>query len=194
MKRNGLLLVISGPSGVGKGSVLDKLVRENANVGVSISCTTRLPRENEVDGVHYSFLKDAEKFKEMIRRGEFLEYAKVHDNYYGTPLSAVEKKLSEGRDVVLEIDVQGAQEVRKKAENAVLIFIMPPSMDELKRRLETRNTESTEQVEKRLERAYNEIKLKDRYDYIVVNDDLPKAVDRIRGIIDQERKARFKEN
>ncbi|MBQ9942624.1 MAG: guanylate kinase [Christensenellaceae bacterium] len=187
--KKGLLVVVSGPSGAGKGTVIKELLAKNDNVEVSISCTTRSPRPGEVDGVHYYF-KDRQEFKAMLRNGEFLEYATVFDNYYGTPLFAVDEKRAQGKNVILEIDVQGALEVRRKAADALLIFIMPPSMEELKRRLSGRNTETAEQIEKRFTTAYYEMKFKNQYDYVVVNDEVSKTAEEIMGIIAKEHAAR----
>ena len=185
----GLLIVLSGPSGAGKGTVLKQLLEMNEQVCVSVSCTTRKPRPGEADGVHYSF-KTHSEFKAMLRNGEFLEFAPVFDNYYGTPLFAVNEKREKGKDVVLEIDVQGALEVRRKVEDAVLIFIAPPSMDELKRRLVGRSTETEEQVEKRFSTAYYEMKFKNQYDHVVINDEVEKAAAEINAIIQQEHEKR----
>lgn len=185
----GLLIVLSGPSGAGKGTILKEVLNKDENVCISISCTTRQPRPSEIDGVHYYFKTMAE-FKTMLRNGEFLEVAPVFDNYYGTPLFAVEEKRNAGKDVVLEIDVQGALEVRRKVADAVLVFIAPPSMEELKRRLVGRNTETEAQVEKRFSTAYYEMKFKDQYDYVVINDEVDKAASEVIDIIDLEHKKR----
>lgn len=185
----GLLVVLSGPSGAGKGTVLREVLNRNENVCVSISCTTRKPRRGETDGIHYYF-KSHEEFKDMLKQGEFLEYAQVYDEMYGTPLFAVNEKREQGKDVVLEIDVQGALEVRKKVEDAILIFVMPPSMEELKHRLAGRDTETEEQIENRFTAAYNEIKMRDHYDYIIVNNDIDDAADSFLEIIEKERAKR----
>ena len=185
----GLLVVLSGPSGAGKGTVLREVLNRNENVCVSISCTTRKPRRGETDGIHYYF-KSHEEFKDMLKQGEFLEYAQVYDEMYGTPLFAVNEKREQGKDVGLEIDVQGALEVRKKVEDAILIFVMPPSMEELKHRLAGRDTETEEQIENRFTAAYNEIKMRDHYDYIIVNNDIDDAADSFLEIIEKERAKR----
>ena len=181
----GLLIVVSGPSGAGKGTVLKKVLEEDKNVCVSVSCTTRDPRPGEEDGVHYYF-KTKEEFKELIKRGEFLEYAEVHGQYYGTPLFAVDKMRREGKDVLLEIDVQGALEVRRKVADAILIFIAPPSMEELKFRLEGRHTETPEQIATRLANAYKEMEFRPQYDHVVVNVIVDETAQEISEIIASE--------
>ena len=182
----GNLYVISGPSGAGKGTIVSELMKRDDRLALSISCTTRYQREGEVDGVHYYFI-DKERFQAMIEEGDFLEYAQVFDNFYGTPVSKVEERRRAGYDVILEIDVQGALQVKKKAEDAKLIFILPPSFEVLRQRLTGRNTETPEQVEKRLAKAEKEMSLKDRYDYTVVNDDLETAVEEVYDIIKKNR-------
>ena len=182
----GNLYMISGPSGAGKGTIVSELMKRDDRLALSISCTTRYQREGEIDGVHYYFI-DKERFQAMIEEGDFLEYAQVFDNFYGTPMSKVEEKRSAGYDVILEIDVQGALQVKKKAEDAKLIFILPPSFEVLRKRLTGRNTETPEQVEKRLAKAEKEMSLKDRYDYSVVNDDLDTAVEEVYDIIKKNR-------
>ncbi len=185
--RKGLLLVISGPAGVGKGTINLSLISRNNDIRMSVSATTRAPRPGEIDGVHY-FFKSEEEFQNMINNGAFLEYMKVFNtHYYGTPKSFVEQELSEGRSVILEIDVQGAMRVKSAYPDAVLIFIAPPSMSELKSRLIHRGTESSEAIERRFETAYQEMELVDRYDYVVVNDILDLAIARTEDIIVAER-------
>ena len=185
--RKGLLLVISGPAGVGKDTINLSLISRNSDIRKSVSATTRSPRPGEIDGVHY-FFKSEEEFQKMIEDGAFLEYMRVFNtHYYGTPKSFVEQELDEGRSVILEIDVQGAMRVKAAYPDAVLIFIAPPSMSELKSRLIHRGTESSEAIERRFETAYHEMELVDRYDYVVVNDILDLAIARTEDIIVAER-------
>ena len=185
--RKGLLLVISGPAGVGKGTINLSLISRNSDIRMSVSATTRSPRPGEIDGVHY-FFKSEEEFQKMIEDGAFLEYMRVFNtHYYGTPKSFVEQELDEGRSVILEIDVQVAMRVKAAYPDAVLIFIAPPSMSELKSRLIHRGTESSEAIERRFETAYHEMELVDRYDYVVVNDILDLAIARTEDIIVAER-------
>ena len=185
--RKGLLLVISGPAGVGKGTINLSLISRNSDIRMSVSATTRSPRPGEIDGVHY-FFKSEEEFQKMIESGAFLEYMRVFNtHYYGTPKSFVEQELDEGRSVILEIDVQGAMRVKAAYPDAVLIFIAPPSMSELKSRLIHRGTESSEAIDRRFETAYQEMKYINQYDYIVVNDILDLAIARTEDIIVAER-------
>ena len=184
----GNLIVISGPSGAGKGTIVSKLMEKNdEKLALSISCTTRYRREGEIDKVHYYFISK-EEFRSKIEEGDFLEYAQVFDNFYGTPLSKIEEKLNDGIDVILEIDVQGALQVKEKVPKAILIFIMPPSFEILSERLKGRGKETEEQVNKRLSKAEKEMNLKDKYDYSVVNADLDKAVGEVYNIIKTNRK------
>jgi len=182
----GLLLIISGPSGVGKGTIVKALVQALPTLDVSISATTRQPRSSEVDGVDYFFV-NKETFSKMIEEGQFLEWAQVYGNYYGTPLHFVQEKLVLGKDVVLEIDIQGALQVKKKLPEAVLIFIAPPSKDELKMRLIDRKSDSPDEIKKRLDCMTGEMKLACDYDYIIVNDNINRAVDNIRAVIVAEK-------
>ena len=186
-QRNGLLLVVSGPAGVGKGTLDKALMERNNRIKMSVAATTRAPRPGEVEGVHY-FFKTEEEFKAMVDRGEFLEYMHVFgSNYYGTPRSFVEQHLANGYDVILEIDVQGAMKVKQAFPDAVLIFITAPSMSEIKSRLIGRGTESMEQVEKRFATAFEEVKMIPRYDYVIVNDVVDKAVHHMEAILEAER-------
>ena len=184
-QRNGLLLVVSGPSGVGKGTLVKALMDRNSRIKMSVSATTRAPRPGEVEGVHY-FFKTEEEFKAMVDRGEFLEYMHVFgSNYYGTPRSFVEKTLKT-QSVILEIDVVGALNVKKEFPETVLVMVVPPTLEELKRRLAGRGSETEAQIENRLARMEYELSYKDQYDYIIVNDDLERAIAELCKIIDGE--------
>lgn len=183
---HGLLIVISGPSGAGKGTICQALCRQIDNLGLSISATTRLPRTGEEDGAHYFFVS-SEKFQEMIARDELLEWARVYRDYYGTPRGPVARSLASGQDVILEIDVQGALQVKERAPEAVLIFIYPPSFEELERRLRLRGTDSEEHIAGRLEWAKAELRAVLKYDYVVVNDRIETAVTKIEAIIAAEK-------
>lgn len=183
MKRDkGLLIVLSGPAGVGKGTVCNALRAENTDIRYSVSVTTRPPREGEVDGVNY-FFKTREEFEEMIKNGELLEWAEYVGNYYGTPIEYVEKMLNQGKDVILEIEVQGALQVKERMPEGVFIFLMPPSLAELRKRIEGRGTESKEVIEKRMKVAKEEIEMMKKYDYVVENDEVSLAVERIKAIV-----------
>ena len=181
MNKRGILAIISGFSGAGKGTVVNKLL-EKDNYAVSISATTREPRQGEVDGKNY-FFKSRDEFENMIENNQLIEYAEYVGNYYGTPRDYVFKKLEEGYDVVLEIEMQGALKVKEKFPETALIFITPPSADELKKRLVGRGTETIEQIDKRMSRAVDECDYMNKYDYIVVNDDLDECVDEIHRLL-----------
>ncbi|MBR2042655.1 MAG: guanylate kinase [Oscillospiraceae bacterium] len=187
MNKRGVLLVISGPSGVGKGTIINKLFDMDDNLYFSVSATTRQPRQGEINGVHYTF-KSIEEFEHDIETGEMLEYAQFSGNYYGTPRSAVEKKLSQGKDVVLDIEIQGARNVKRLMPEAVLVYILPPSIDELKKRLNGRHTETEESVSRRLHTAYSELhEAPELYDYFIVNDVVENAATKIEEILDCKR-------
>jgi guanylate kinase len=174
-KIKGELIVISGPSGVGKGTICEALAKQDARIRMSVSATTRSPRPGEVNGRHYFFVSRAE-FERMIEADELLEYMDVFGmNYYGTPKKYVDEALAEGFDVILEIDVNGAMNVKKKRPDATLIFIAPPSMKALRARLEKRGTETREQIERRYAKARDEMACMPEYDYVVVNDELGSA-------------------
>ena len=186
LNKKGSLIVISGPSGAGKDTVVNKLKEINDNIWVSISCTSRLPRGLEVDGKDYFFLTK-EQFEEKINNNEFLEYAVYNDNYYGTPLYKINEKLNEGIDVILVIEVQGALYVKQHVKDAIFIFIMPPSMEELKNRLVNRKTESKDKILNRFKTAYNEINEITKYNYVVVNDEVELAANKVNSIIMSEK-------
>ena len=179
----GVLLIISGPSGSGKGTIVEQLVSE-LGYCVSISATTRNPRPN--DGIHY-FFKTKEEFEKMIDNGELLEHAAFCGNYYGTPKKYVEEQLESGKNIILEIEVQGALQVKKKYNDAVLIFTMPPTLTELRRRLEFRGTETKEVIDARINRAEEELEFLPDYDYIVINDTVDEAVKDVDCIVKAER-------
>ena len=185
MKRRGLLIVLSGFSGSGKGTVVKSLLQKYDNYALSISATTRQPRPGEVDGREY-FFKTREEFEQMIVEDKLLEHAQYVDNYYGTPRDYVEHKLEDGFDVILEIEIQGALKVKEKFPDTVLLFLMPPTADELKKRLEGRGTEDEATIKKRLLRAVEESQGVEEYDYIVINDVLDDCVEQIHEIISNE--------
>lgn len=181
----GLLIVVSAPSGCGKGTLLAEILKDK-DYYYSVSATTRSPREGEVDGVNYHFAT-REEFEDLIKSDGMLEYAQYCGNYYGTPKKEVEKKLSEGKNVILEIEVQGAMQVKEIAPEGVFVFILPPSVSELKKRLLKRGTEEISVIEKRVSEAVGEIKYAEKYDYVIVNDDLSKAVDDFKTVISAEK-------
>lgn len=181
MQKKGVLTVISGFSGAGKGTIMKELVKRYPYF-LSISATTRLPRDGEVHGREY-FFHTKEEFEEMIQKKELIEWAEYVGNYYGTPKRAVEQQLAEGKDVLLEIEMQGGMLIKKQFPDALLLFVAPPSADILKERLTKRGTESKEEIDRRLTRAYEEAAFMDSYDYIVVNDELEEAVMRVHSII-----------
>ena len=177
----GKLFVLSGPSGVGKGTICKKLL-ENIDLEISVSATTRKPREGEIEGVSYFFVNH-DRFEDMIQKGEFLEHAEVFGNYYGTPKQKVLDKLAWGKDVLLEIDVQGAMQVKENYPESITIFVCPPSLTTLKHRLAGRGTESEESLNQRIAKALTEIEMLKNYDYYIVNDELDDAVKNVKSII-----------
>lgn len=186
-KKQGLFIVISGPSGTGKGTIVQKLVEHNSNLWVSTSVTSRSPRGTEQNGVEYYFVSK-EEFERRIQKNEFLEYAVVHNgDYYGTPKENIKKALEQGKDVLLEIDIEGALTIKEKIKEALFIFILPPSLEILKQRLEGRGTESKEKIDKRFKKAYQEINEVSKYNYAVVNDVLEEAVEEVEAILKAER-------
>ena len=182
----GLLIVVSGPSGAGKDTICHKLIKENTNLWMSVSMTTRKPRPLEKDGVDYFFVS-SEEFENKINDNTFLEYASYNDNYYGTPKDKVEEKLNEGKDVILVIDINGAINIKKIIPSALFIFIMPPDMETLKNRLIGRKTESKDKVVQRFITAYNEVNNYKKYNYVVVNDKVEDAVNKVKSIIQSEK-------
>ncbi len=187
MMQKGVLAVVSGFSGAGKGTLMKTLLRDHESYALSISATTRQPREGEVDGREYFFLS-REKFEQMIAEDAFIEYAQYVGNYYGTPKKYVEDCLTAGKDVILEIEVQGAMNVKKLFPDAVTIFVAPPSAAELKKRLEGRGTETQEVIAGRMKRAQEEADLMDFYDYLLINDDLEESTRELHELIVQSHK------
>ena len=182
----GVLTVVSGFSGAGKGTVMKRLIQKYDDYALSISVTTRNPREGERDGIEY-FFKTKEEVEAMIENDEFLEYARYVDNYYGTPRFYVEEMLAKGKNVILEIEIQGAMQIKAKNQEAVLVFVTPPSFEELRNRLIGRGTETVDVIESRLKRASEEAEGMPSYDYILVNDQVEDCVDRLHQIILSER-------
>ena len=182
LKNQGTLIVISGPSGVGKDTVCNKLMQRNKNLQMSVSMTSRSPRQNEKEGKDYYYVTKQE-FKKNIKLKKFLEYATVHGEYYGTPKDAVLEKINKNKDVILAIDIQGALKIKKKYKQGIFIFIMPPSMKELKNRLVNRKTETKEKMLERFKTAYQEINEVPKYNYVVINDEIINAVKKIEAIL-----------
>jgi guanylate kinase len=178
----GLVIVISGPSGAGKGTICKEIVKRKKDLIISVSATTRSPRKNEIEGKNYYFYTE-ETFKEKIEKNDFLEYAKVYGNYYGTPKSKVIEEIKKGKNVILEIDIQGALQIKESYPKGIFIFVMPPSMEELKNRITSRGTDSREVILKRMECAYHELNYAFKYDYVIINDDLEEAVKVVDSIL-----------
>ena len=185
-KKRGMLVLYTGSSGVGKGTIMQELLKRDKNIRLSVSNTTRPPREGEIDGVHYNFVTK-EQFESLIQKDGYLEYAEYCGNYYGTPKQQVEDLLSQGYDVFLEIEVCGGLQIMKKYPDVLSIFVLPPSLDTLEKRLRRRGTEDEETILKRLGEAKREIECSEKYKYVVVNDKLEDAVDEILDIIKKEK-------
>ena len=188
----GVLVVVSGLSGAGKGTICKRLLEKYPDYVLSVSATSRKPRKGEENGREYFFITKDE-FEDMIRDGKLLEYARYVENYYGTPKEWVEQQLESGKNIILEIELQGAFQIRDKIPEAVLVFILPPDMEELKRRLIGRGTESMEEIEKRLERAAEEMAFVPEYDYVIVNDEVEKSVDMLHNIVRSEKEKESEE-
>lgn len=182
----GILFIISSPSGGGKGTLIREVLRTVPNIGYSVSFTTRARREGEADGIHYNFVSH-EEFENLIEQDEFLEYALVHGNYYGTSRRQVEREISMGRDIILEIDVQGADLVREKTSETIEVFILPPSFEILRERLIARQTESNETLELRLKNSLEEVQEYTKFDYVIINNEVAKAVNDLQSVVYAER-------
>lgn len=193
IERTGMLLIISGPSGAGKGTLVAKLMENDPTFRFSCSVTTRGPREGEIEGIHYHFVSD-EEYDHLVEEGAFLEYATVHDYRYGTLCKPVEEMMAQGSNVLLDVNPEGAIHVINKAPDAVSVFILPPSFEDLRVRLYTRNTEGLDEIMRRLNNAHDEVKQIDRYQYVIVNDDLELAFSQLQSIVNAEklRTKRFK--
>lgn len=179
------LFVIAGPSGVGKGTIIKEILKENKDIILSVSSTTRKPRSGEINGVNYNFT-DTDQFKKEIQNGEFLEWAVYNGNYYGTSKSAVDNALENGKSIILEIEIQGAIQIMQKCKDAVFIFILPPSYQELEKRLRGRNTEDEETIQNRLKITQKELEVGEKFKYKVVNDKVENAVSKILEIVNKE--------
>lgn len=195
LNRKGLLLVVSGPSGAGKGTICKALLNKNDKIKLSVSATTRKPRNGEVHGVNYFFI-EKEEFTRMVENGEFLEHAQIYDNFYGTPKAAIIECLEKGQDIILEIEMQGARQIKEVYPEGVFIFVLPPSLEELKSRIVGRGTETQEEIEKRFSCAFEEINQIVNYDYFIVNEDIEKSVNDVEAIILSEKNkvTRYKNN
>ena len=194
MENKGILIVVSGFSGAGKGTIMRALLdKYEETYALSVSATTRDPRPGEVEGREY-FFRTVEEFEKMIAKEDLIEYAKYVDNYYGSPRTYVEVQLERGRDVILEIEIQGALKVKEKFPETLLLFVTPPSAAELKRRLEGRGTETPEVIASRMKRAREEAEYMDRYDYLIINDDLNECVEEMHQIIQGEHRRSYRNN
>ena len=186
MSKQGILLIVSGPSGTGKGTVCNALLQKQHNMVYSVSTTTRVPRAGEVDGKDYFFV-GKHTFEKMIENDEFLEYAKVYDNYYGTPRNYVIEKLEKGVDVILEIEMDGAGQVKQKFRDGVMVFVLPPSLKELAVRLEKRGKDDKENIKKRLASAASEISQAVKYEYVIINNMIDESVNQLSAILSAEK-------
>ena len=184
-KPEGILLLLSGPSGAGKGTICKALLEKRPDMAYSVSCTTRAPRKGEIDGKSY-FFKTREEFEKMIANDGFLEHADVYGNYYGTPKAYVLDQVAQGKDIILEIDPQGALQVKRNYPNGVFVFIVPPSLTELSKRIYKRGTDAVDVIKKRLSSATAELAYASRYDYIVVNDEVERATTKVNNIVSTE--------
>ena len=191
MNKKGILIVVSGFSGAGKGTIMKELLKQYDNYALSISATTRKPRPGEEEGREY-FFKTVEEFEKMIAKDELIEYARYVDNYYGTPRAYVEEQLEAGKDVILEIEIQGALKVKEKFPETLLLFVTPPTAKELKHRLVGRGTETMDVIEFRMNRAKEEAEGMDKYDYLIVNDVLAECVEEVHRIIQGEHRRSFR--
>ena len=191
MKEKGILIVVSGFSGSGKGTIMRELLKKYDNYALSVSATTRVPRPGEEEGREY-FFKSTEEFEKMIAKDELIEYARYVDNYYGTPRVYVEEQLEAGKDVVLEIEIQGALKVKEKFPDTLLLFVTPPSAQELRSRLVGRGTETMDVIEYRMSRAKEEAEGMEKYDYLIINDDLMECVEEMNQIIQGEHRRSFR--
>jgi guanylate kinase len=185
-KKYGMIIIVSAPSGAGKTSICDAIIKDDKNIVYSVSTTTRVPRAGEKNGREYFFV-DEKTFKRDIKSGKFIEWAKVHDNYYGTSKKILRGALSKGRDVLLDIDVQGALNIKKQYKNALMLFIMTPTLKELKNRLIKRNKDSVKTIKTRIENARKEIKYVHKYDYLIINDKLKESISNVKAVVKAER-------
>lgn len=190
MNSKGIMLILSGPSGSGKGTVVRQLLKECGDMRLSVSATTRDPRPEDTDGVTYNFMDNA-GFEKLIEENGLLEYAQYCGNYYGTPRKPVDSWLDDGKDVIVEIEIVGAEQIKSKRPEAVSVFLLPPSMEELERRLRGRGTESEEVILQRLARAREEIKQAYKYDYLVINDTVENAVSKVKSIVESEKRKQY---
>ena len=188
MNNRGILVILSGFAGSGKGTIIKELMEKYDDYVLSVSATTRSPREGEIEGVHY-FFKTEEEFKKMIAEGELLEYANYVGNYYGTPRAYVKEQLAAGKNVILEIETEGALNIKREYPDAVLVFVMPPSVEEIHNRLKHRGTETDEVIDRRMKKAGLEITVVDRYDYLMINDVLSESVELFNAIVSSQRMA-----